>query len=75
MTVFDYAIMYYKVKDPTSAVPNVDDSSSSGVLAATTLRNILSTKAFGYILSDKECIACEMQTVLDEGMEPWGVYV
>ena len=39
MTVFVNAIMYYKVKDATLAVSNVDDySGSSRLLAATTLR-------------------------------------
>jgi len=76
VTVFVNAIMYYKVKDPTSAVTNVDDySGSARLLAATTLRNILGTKTLGDILSDRESIAREMQTVLDEGTEPWGVYV
>ena len=74
--MFVNAIMYYKVKDPTSAVTNVDDySGSARLLAATTLRNILGTKTLGDILSDRESIAREMQTVLDEGTEPWGVYV
>ena len=39
VTVFVNAIMYYKVKDATSAVANVDDySGSAQLLAATTLR-------------------------------------
>ena len=42
MTVFVNAIMYYKVKDATSAVANVDDySGSAQLLAATTLRSVL----------------------------------
>ena len=41
MTVFVNAIMYYKVKDATSAVANVDDySGSAQLLAATTLRSV-----------------------------------
>ena len=76
MTVFVNAIMYYKVKDCVSAVANVDDyGGSARLLAATTLRNILGTKTLGDILSDRESIAREMQLVLDEGTEPWGVYV
>ena len=40
VTVFVNAIMYYKVKDPISAVANVDDySGSARLLAATTLRS------------------------------------
>ena len=40
VTVFVNAIMYYKVRDATSAVSNVDDyGGSARLLAATTLRN------------------------------------
>ena len=62
MTVFVNAIMYYKVRCPTSAVANVDDySGSARLLAATTLRNVLGTKNLGDILSDREAIANDMQ--------------
>ena len=45
VTVFVTAIMYYKVKDPASAVANVDDySGSSRLLAATTLRDFWEQK-------------------------------
>ena len=74
--MFVNAIMYYKVKDATSAVANVDDyACSAKLLAATTLRNILGTKTLGDILSERETIAHDMQVSLDEATEPWGVYV
>ena len=54
--------MYYKVRDATLAVANVDDySGSARLLAATTLRNVLGTKNLGDILSERESIASEMQ--------------
>ena len=54
--------MYYKVRDATCAVANVDDySGSARLLAATTLRNVLGTKNLGDILSERESIASEMQ--------------
>ena len=60
--MFVNAIMYYKVKDATLAVSNVDDySGSSRLLAATTLRNILGTRNLGDILSERESIATEMK--------------
>ena len=60
--MFVNAIMYYKVKDPISAVTNVDDySGSARLLAATTLRNVLGTRNLGDILSERESIAQEMQ--------------
>ena len=62
VTVFVNAIMYYKVKDATLAVANVDDyASSAKLLAATTLRNILGTKTLADILSERESIAHDMQ--------------
>ena len=54
--------MWYKVKDATSAVANVDDySESAKLLAATTLRNVLGTRNLGDILSERESIAQEME--------------
>merc|ERR1719500_1026221 len=76
VTVFVNAIMYYKVADATCAVANVDDySGSSRLLAATTLRNVLGTKNLGDILSERESIAHEMKSTLDEATDPWGVKV
>jgi len=76
VTVFVNAIMYYKVKNPIHAVANVDDySGSARLLAATTLRNVLGTMNLGDILSQRESIAREMQSTLDEGTRPWGVLV
>merc|ERR1711970_523800 len=76
VTVFVNAIMYYKVRDPTSAVTNVDDYiGSARLLAATTLRNVLGTKNLGDILSERESIATEMQELLHEATEPWGVTI
>merc|ERR1712243_278416 len=76
VTVFVNAIMYYKVANPIHAVANVDDySGSARLLAATTLRNVLGTLTLGDILCQRESIANEMKSTLDEGTEPWGVKV
>ena len=62
--MFVNAIMYYKVKDPISAVTNVDDySGSARLLAATTLRNVLGTLTLGDILCQREAIAKEMKVL------------
>ena len=74
--MFVNAIMYYKVRDATCAVANVDDySGSARLLAATTLRNVLGTKNLGDILAERESIAQEMQELLHEATDPWGVTV
>ena len=76
MTVFVNAILYYKVKNATHAVANVDDySGPARLLAATTLRNVLGTLSLGDILSQRETIAREMQSTLDDATEAWGVQV
>ena len=63
--MIDTKILYIKVKDPISAVTNVDDySGSARLLAATTLRNVLGTRNLGDILSERESIAQEMQASL-----------
>ena len=59
------AIMWYKVKDATSAVANADDySESAKLLAATTIRNVLGTRNLGDIFSERESIAQEMEVEL-----------
>ena len=74
--MFVNAIMYYKVQNAIHAVANVDDySGSARLLAATTLRNVLGTKSLGEILSERESIATEMQDLLEEATDPWGVQV
>jgi len=76
VTVFVNAIMYYKVANAIHAVANVDDySGSARLLAATTLRNVLGTLTLGDILCQRESIANDMKSTLDEGTEPWGVMV
>jgi len=76
VTIHVDAIMYYKVSDATSCIANVDDyGQSTRLLAATTLRNVLGTKTLGEILSERDSIANDMQTTLDEATEPWGVKV
>ena len=71
------AVLYYKeVRDATLAVSNVDDySGSARLLAATTLRNVLGTKSLGDILSERDSIAKEMQELLHEATDSWGVKV
>ena len=52
-----------------------DYSGSAKLLAATTLRNVLGTRNLGDILSERESIAQEMESCLDEATDPWGVQV
>jgi len=76
VTVSVDAVCYYRVFDPYTSVIKVKDAArSTHLLAQTTLRNILGTKNLSEVLSQREEIALEMQRVLDEGTDPWGVKV
>ncbi|CAD5122066.1 DgyrCDS10518 [Dimorphilus gyrociliatus] len=76
VTIAVDAVVYYRISNPMISVVNVEDASrSTRLLAQTTLRNILGTKTLSEILTDREIIAHNMQSVLDEGTDPWGVKV
>merc|ERR1719510_2108050 len=58
VTVAVDAVCFFKVSEPMASVCNVEDASSSTkLLASTTLRNILGTKTLQEILSDRESTA------------------
>lgn len=70
------AVCYYRKMDATKSVCEVEDADmSTRLLAQTTLRNTLGTKTLTEVLSEREDISNEMQTVLDTGTDPWGISV
>lgn len=76
VTVSVDAVVYTRVFNPIISVTNVKNTQyATQLLAQTTLRNILGTKSLQEILTDRENIAQNMQTHLDEGTDPWGVKV
>jgi len=76
VTVAVDGVVYYRVSNPMAAVCNVSNYSwSTSLLAQTTLRNILGTRNLAEILSDREQIAHNMQSAIDEATDPWGISV
>ena len=76
VTVAVDAIVYIHVQDATMSITNVQNSNSSTrLLAATTLRNVLGTKNLSEILSSRDEISNTMQQQLDEATDPWGIKV
>lgn len=58
------AVVYYRIFDPIMSVCNVNDAfRSTQLLASTTLRNVLGTKAMSEVLSERESISHEMQVI------------
>ncbi|KAH3792005.1 hypothetical protein DPMN_145494 [Dreissena polymorpha] len=76
VTVAVDAVIYARIFDATMSIINVENAhASTKLLAATTLRNVLGTKALSDILSERESIANQMQSILDHATDPWGVKV
>ncbi|XP_068248120.1 band 7 protein AGAP004871-like isoform X2 [Palaemon carinicauda] len=76
VTVSVDAVVYYRVSNATVSVANVENAHhSTRLLAQTTLRNMLGTKNLHEILGDRESISCDMQGVLDDATENWGIKV
>ena len=62
MTVSVDAVIYARIFDAVISICNVENvHSSTRLLAATTLRNVLGTKQLSEILTDREIIAQQMQ--------------
>ena len=76
MTVTVDAVCYFKVVNPVASVINVENAQlSSRQLAATTLRNTLGMRTLQEILQDKEANAHQMQEILDDATEVWGIKI
>lgn len=76
VTITVDAVCYYRTYNPVAAVTNITNAAySTRLLAATTLRNILGTKSLQEILQDKDIIANQMQSILDEATDVWGIRV
>lgn len=70
------AVVYFRISNATVSIVNVEDAkASTKLLAMTTLRNVLGTKTLSEMLSDRDHISRQMQEVLDEATEHWGVKV
>lgn len=70
------AVLYFRVVDPVKAIINVEDYLfATGQLAQTTLRSILGQVELDELLSKREEINDQLQQIVDEQTDPWGVKV
>ncbi len=70
------AVVYFRVMDPNKAVVEVEDYLyATSQLAQTTLRSILGQAELDELLSSREKINTELQTILDTNTDPWGIKV
>jgi regulator of protease activity HflC (stomatin/prohibitin superfamily) len=70
------AVVYFRVLKPEDAVINVEDYLyASSQLSQTTLRSVLGQADLDELLSAREKINEELQTILDRRTDPWGIKV
>jgi regulator of protease activity HflC (stomatin/prohibitin superfamily) len=70
------AVIFLRVVDPQRAVLAVQDYLySTSQVAQTTLRSVLGQSQFDDLLSKRDDINAELQRIIDQQTEPWGVKV
>src|SRR5437016_2212448 len=70
------AVIFFRVVDPQQAILAVQDYLySTSQIAQTTLRSVLGQSQLDELLSKREQINIELQRIIDQQTEPWGVKV
>jgi regulator of protease activity HflC (stomatin/prohibitin superfamily) len=70
------AVVYFRVVNPEDAVTKVEFfSRGTFLLAQTTLRSVIGQHELDDLLSQRDRINEQLQQVIDEGTEPWGIKV
>ncbi|MGE5281000.1 MAG: slipin family protein [Chloroflexota bacterium] len=70
------AVAYFRVVDARMAVVEVENFLlATSQIAQTALRSVLGKAEFDQLLSERERLNEELQKIIDESTEPWGVKV
>ena len=70
------AVAYFRVLDPGKAVIQVEDyRRATWQIAQTTLRNVIGQSELDELLAHREKVNDQLQQIIDEQTEPWGVKV
>ncbi len=76
VTVKVNAVCYFRVVDPVAAVVNVSNYLlATQQIAQTTLRSVLGQSELDELLAERDKINHQLQRIIDEQTEPWGVKV
>ena len=76
VTVDVDAVVYFRVTDSQKAIVEVQQYEvATGLLAQTTLRDILGTQSLDELLAKRDELNKSLQTILDIGTDPWGIKV
>ncbi len=70
------AVVYFRVMNPRKAIVEVEDYHyATSQLAQTTLRSVLGQVELDELLAAREKINHELQSILDNQTDPWGIKV
>ncbi len=76
VTVKVNAVCYFRVMDPVAAVVNVANYLlATGQIAQTTLRSVMGQSELDELLAQRDQINRQLQQIIDEQTEPWGIKV
>jgi regulator of protease activity HflC (stomatin/prohibitin superfamily) len=76
VTVRVNAVVYFRVTHPEESVTKVlDHFRATSQISQTTLRSVIGQSQLDEVLSEREKINMELQRIIDEQTEPWGVKV
>src|SRR5665811_447665 len=76
VTVRVDAVTYFKVVDPVKATVNIQNYIfGTSQIAQTTLRSVCGTAELDELLAERERLNSEIQHIVDDLTEPWGVKV
>jgi len=76
VTVRVNAVAYFRVIDSNRAVTEVENFLlATSQIAQTTLRSVLGKAELDALLSERERLNTELQQIIDEQTEPWGIKV
>ncbi len=70
------AVIYFRVIDPSKAITAVEDFHyATSQISQTTLRSVLGQSSLDELLSKRDEVNAELQKIIDEQTEPWGIKV
>ncbi|BCA56593.1 membrane protein [Nitrospira sp. KM1] len=76
VTVKVNAVIYFRVVDQEQAIIQVEDYLyATSMMSQTTLRSVLGQSQLDDLLSKREQINADLQRIIDQQTEPWGVKV
>ncbi|RJQ18445.1 MAG: slipin family protein [Nitrospiraceae bacterium] len=76
VTVKVNAVVYFRVVEPIKAITEVADFEyATSLISQTTLRSVLGQSQLDDLLSKRDELNAQLQKIIDEQTEPWGVKV